>query len=542
MQNFLTCRTQRDKAISLGLLSLLSLGVAVIISFVCYIRIGLTSLGTWYSLPWVGFVFTLGFIASAFFVFRHEIKSKPENLFLVIVLSTTCFSSLSFGVHAPSWDVGHHFRYVVEWAKPNTEITLTTAEARMAYGPSLYDQEIEVYAGFEDQFTYWAPLGLKTLNEFSQALDRADSFIDGRTVKGSFPQLYQRISSLPASLVYALCTALGVPFSVKYMLTRLIYALIYSFVTYFGMKQLKSGKMLFAVVALLPTAVFIASDYSYDYWINAFTLFAAACLVRELQTPDQPITSKKAILMLGAFVLAFGPKAIYFPVVLLCLLIPRSKFSSAWSSRVFRVSVVALSLLIAASFAVPYFFITGPGTGDFRGGSDVNSTEQIRFILSHPLEYFQILFTFLFKYYSLPTSREFIGLYAYLGFSSRMLWLSVCALITFTAITDKSEFDKPICTWKSRTGAILINVITASLIASALYVSYTAVGSETVAGCQPRYLIPLLFCTLVFLSSHRLAWPRSSEKLKTLYNAFVLAWMPFVYMVGLWQVFIRFLY
>lgn len=524
LHTLVSCTTSRDKTLVLVFLSLVSFVFAVAVDYLCFLLIGPTSLGTWYNPYWIGFFFACGFLIAAFFVFRHDIKTKPENLFLAIVLSITCFSSLAFYVNKTSWDVDVHYLFVVEWTGPDLMADLSISDERMIFGSST-----ERY------------LELNAINDFSNALDAGDTIGSERSIQGSLSQIYQRISSLPASLVFIICTALSVPFSLKYVLSRLIYALIYSFVTFFGMKKLKSGKMLYAVIALLPTAIFLAANYSYDYWVNAFVLFAVACLVRELQTPAEKITKKRIALLLGSFIIAFGPKAIYFPLILLCLLIPKRKFSSAFASKFFRCGVIFTSLLVAASFLIPYFFITGPGIGDIRGGSDVNSSEQIRFILSHPLEYAQILFSFLLEYFSIPVSRFYMGFYAYLGFTSWPFWAVMLFLMVFTAITDKSEADKTVCTWKSRVLVIALNLITVVLFATAFYVSYTVVGSETIAGCQPRYLIPLLFSTLVFLSSSRFAWPRCDRK-KTVYNITVLGLMSLINMVGLWQVYIHFIY
>ncbi|MCL1799554.1 MAG: DUF2142 domain-containing protein [Eggerthellaceae bacterium] len=519
----------REKAFVLAFLSLVSGAFAIAVGFACYLFFGRTSAGTWYNPYWMGFFFICGFLAAAFFVFRHDIRTKPENLFLVIVLSVTCFSSLALDVNRTSWDDGIHFRHVLEWSTPGHEIALSVSEAELA-GLSRppdyrYSELAELYG-------------------FSAGLDKKDAITSGVIVRDSIRSLYQRVGHLPASLVYTVLSMLSIPFSLKYVLARLANALLYSLVTYFGMRQLRSGKMLFGVIALLPTAVFLASNYSYDYWVNAFMLFGGACLVRELQTPDDPVTPKRAALLLGSFVLAFGPKAIYFPLILLCLLIPKAKFATTSASKLFRASVISISLLVAISFIVPYLFVNGPGTGDMRGGSAVNATEQVNFILSNPFEYAKILFSFLATdYYSFFGSKDFITHHAYLGHSSWILWILALGLLGLTALTDKSESDKAVCTGKARALTLSLNLVTVTLITTALYIEINAVGSKVIDYVQPRYLIPLLFCTLVFLGSHRLAWPRRLDSSrKTAYNALVLGIMAAILLIGLWQVYIGRLY
>ena len=54
-------------------------------------------------------------------------------------------------------------------------------------------------------------------------------------------------------------------------------------------------------------------------------------------------------------------------------------------------------------------------------------------------------------------------------------------------------------------------VILIAVIASSMYISFTPVGHHTVNGCQPRYLIPLLFPAWYINSFDRvnLKWNRN---------------------------------
>ncbi len=522
MKELIACKTSRNKIIVLLVLILCSVAFAFALEGICFAVAGPITTGSWFNPYRWGFVVACGFIGACFFTLRDNLKCHPEKIFLCIVLALTCYSSVAMGINVTSWDVGVHFRFMLEFASPDLTNELTVSEAEMV-GPQ------DFYSSISD------------LENREAQLDAGDEVDAGTSLEGSLSKIYQRIGSLPGSILYLFLTLINVPFSIKYVSVPLLYALIYSFVTYFGMKKLRSGKMLYAVIALLPTAVFLASNYSYDYWLNAFALYSVASLVGILQKPDYQMTFGRSALLLAAFVVALGPKPIYFPLVLLCLLIPKNRFTSGKSSRTFRFATVMVSLLIAVSFLVPYFFVTGPGIGDTRGGSDVNSVEQIAFILSNPLEYARILLTFLAYYISIPASDGYIYLYAYLGFPTIFIWLLVLGALLLTTLTDKSESDKAVGTWRSRTLAISIFCVCIALVASALYVQYTPVGAETVAGCQARYLIPLLFALLVFLGGPKLAWPRSDSG-RGLYNFGILALMAGVNMLGFWQVYVGLLH
>ncbi|MEG0324599.1 MAG: DUF2142 domain-containing protein, partial [Raoultibacter sp.] len=144
--------------------------------------------------------------------------------------------------------------------------------------------------------------------------------------------------------------------------------------------------------------------------------------------------------------------------------------------------------------------IQGPGGGDARGGSDVNSTGQVAFVLSDPLGYLNILTRFLTEYLSIPSSSIYTSFFAYLGMSS---WGSLpLVVLILVAATDLNEHNFCYSKWRYRIAGALLLVGTSALMASALYVSYTAVGSSTIEGCQGRYLLPLAvpFLALFFNS------------------------------------------
>ena len=50
-----------------------------------------------------------------------------------------------------------------------------------------------------------------------------------------------------------------------------------------------------------------------------------------------------------------------------------------------------------------------------------------------------------------------------------------------------------------RTSYFFSAAVCVVLVATALYISFTAVGADYIAGCQPRYLLPLLFPTAYFI-------------------------------------------
>lgn len=510
----------RIKICSLLAWAAVSVLIGGVLDFAASCFVGPTSRGTWINEYWIGFFAIASFMSGACFVFRHDMRTKPENLFLCIVLCLSCFSVWAFSINEISWDVGIHYEHALEYSEPDRSVEMSLADAEMAL---LGYNRIET--------------SLSELDTWKSQLDEAVQQPHGNLVRGKMINLYNRVASLPSSLILMMCKALNTPYSVMYVLGQIAIALIYSFVTFFGMRRLKTGKILFATIALYPTMIILASNYSYDYWVNAFSMFGIAYLIGELQRPEERLSAKNAILMLGAFVIGLAPKGVYFPLILLCLLIPKTKFSNDSYRRIYRLGVIASTLFVVASFLLPMLF-NGVGSGDSRGGSDVNASAQLAYILSNPIEYLQTFVTFTFETYLAPLSTQwFILRYGYLGFPSWFFWALAAAMTIFAAIVDKGPEDVNVNTWHARVLTLVICAICVFGVVTALYLSFTAVGSNTVAGCQPRYILPLIFPFMVFMGSYKFAWPRSDAGI-AIRNTCMLALMACVYMGGLWQLYI----
>lgn len=339
---------------------------------------------------------------------------------------------------------------------------------------------------------------------------------------------YERICYLPSGIVLFLGRLIMLPNHLVFILGRWINLLLFSIVTYFAIKKLPSGKMIMSVIALFPTSIFLASNYNYDSWLNAFSLLGLAYVFSAIQQPEKQITKQELAIIFLAFIIGLSPKAIYFPLMFLLFFIRPEKFPSFKQFKKFRLVTWLSIIFVAGTFFLPIIF-GGVGDGDGRGGPDVNSTEQVKFILHHPIEYGRILANFLWHYLSLNNSVAFMVSFAYLGIiSGFLLVLVTLAVVIFT---DKNEHDEKTTTPGLRWAILGIFLSTASLIASALYVSFTAVRSPIIAGVQPRYLIPLLFPLFFVLGSSRI----KNNINKTHYHLIIFGIMALVLMGGIWD-------
>ena len=323
--------------------------------------------------------------------------------------------------------------------------------------------------------------------------------------KGSVesPELLKFVGHIPGAIAMACADATDLNYFALFIISKMANVLVYAFVIYLGLKKLKSGTLLASSICLVPTAVFLASTFSYDYFTTAFALYSFAYFISELQSPEKKLTVKDCVLILGSFFLACGPKAAYFLLLFPMLFMPKEKFASKKHRKIYIFAVIILALVILLTFLLPFVLSDGDNFTDNRGGDSVNSAEQVKFILKNPLEYTKILLSFIGDYLSLTNASNFVASYSYVG-TGRQIWatLSLC-VIAFCTFVDKSKHDLFAGNRLVRATSVLASFACVCFVATALYISFTPVGFYTISGCQWRYVLPILLPFLYSIGSGR---------------------------------------
>lgn len=432
----------------------------------------------------------------------HQHSRSYEAFFLFLLLSV----GIWFCVASPvkfvySYDDETHYAaaeslsYITAPVVTSTDVMINTPENRNPDNNSAYSlsEEEESYEAYN---AAGAASSLQKLPSFS-------------TVYGGSILSTAVVGYLPSAAGLWVGRLLHLPFTLLFVLGKLANLLFYGIVIYRGMKYLASKRCLMGAIAISPISLFLACSYSYDPWIIALSVYAFCRFVAELEHPEQSLTRGTAIGMIGTLFLAFLPKAIYFPMVLLLLLMPKAKFASRRSCHAYRLAICGASLLLLLSFVLP-MLVGGAGTGDARGGSGVNSTGQISYILSDMPGYLSVLVSFALSYVSPSAVSDAMVFLGYLGPAPVMAIPAGITMIALAVFDTDSNNIRQLGHAGIRIAATLLFALTVGLVCTALYISYTAVGSETIAGVQGRYLIPLLFPLLALLPNLRIPYPKQS--------------------------------
>lgn len=331
---------------------------------------------------------------------------------------------------------------------------------------------------------------------------------------------------------------LGLSFQAIYALGRLFNLLTYTLAGYFGIRRLRSGKMILACSLLIPQSLFMASVYAYDPGVIAFCALGLAYWFAEWQEPEKPLTWGNALVMIGALCLGCLSKAIYFPMLILPFFLPKTKFDQPRKALWFRLVAVAGILLLLGSFLLP--MVSGNTTSDTRGGDDVDAYGQMAWMLGHIPEYFGIMFESVGTLLAKGTAPSVLSLYGYIGVGNATGW--IMNILFVVMLLDKDESDRRLCrNIGLRLFGLLVLFGTLCLVVTSMYIIYNPVGTDGIGGVQPRYLLPVVYPALMLLGSGLISriLPRKKHPwITSLMNGILLAGMSFILFSYTWNMII----
>lgn len=432
--------------------------------------------------PRIVFAILIGVFAACLFVFRKTLKAQPEYLFLVLVLCIgflLCYYVPHTGLN--SWDEDVHYTQALKTSYVDSVVMTQQDEITVArnVGPS-YDLSGGGVKALHDQ---------QDLMYHAGATERA-TFTSIATI----PEVFNGIGLFAGR-------AFGMPYYMIHFMGRFFGLITYALLGFLGIRKLKSGKMIAAVTLMIPTAMFLASSYNYDSYLTGFTALGLCYYLAQWQDRDAKVTLKDAIIMIGSIAFGCITKAIYIPLLWILILLPKRKFANNKQHTWYLISIIAATALVAFTYILPSIFSSAQSDGDMRGGAEVSTSGQIRFILSDPLHFIRTIWNYLIDaYFNLTRLGELLTNYAYIGIMPNqyiyfLLLIAVC-------LTDKNEYDRELVhhPW-AHIWPIILSLGVIILAITSMYLAFTPVGADYVAGAQFRYMIPMILPVLMHIGS-----------------------------------------
>ena len=443
----------------------------------------------------------LAFCVAALVLLRDTLAEKPEWGFLAVSLAFgTLLCVLMPTYSAISFDGFIHFddslamSYVCDAEYTGADVVMSSENA---------DQWVD--------FTHSQSKTHLTLDDFSSdVVSSIDQFLvdsnqeqevvvlGGTTCLHTWTYLgVSMVGHIPNAAGLWLGRLLHLSSLAQYFLGRLVSILFYCLVFFCAMRRLRSGKLILMAIALIPSTLILAANYSYDPWCVCLIAYSFAHFIGTIQRGTN-FTRKDALAIGTTFVLGAFVKAIYFPLALVFLLAPRELVGDRRATRRYRLGVLLIVAILVASFVLP-LFVGGSGGGDVRGGEGVSSSQQILFILHEPLAYLVIFTRFCAHFFSLDHTTGMLGslnfapyLFDRLSRGTASLSVLEFAVMCLFSLLDRDAVDRRYAGWRWKVVTLLSVVVSFGLVATALYVSYTPVRQPGINGVQERYVFPYL--------------------------------------------------
>ena len=319
--------------------------------------------------------------------------------------------------------------------------------------------------------------------------------------------VYSPVLLLPQAFVLRyLGLSLQLPALVVYYACRVAGLLSYLVLCWAALRSIPFGKWLLVVLMVSPMALFQASSISADTISNGIGfLFLGASLGIAAKGK---LSWKHWWLLLALIALLFTAKVnLSFLVLLPFLLIRPSRFEMKYGYLLLAAAAVLLFVVEVAGWnVVAYSHFT-------RMLEGASPADQMKYIFSAPLTFTGILFRDLWTN-GAAYLQGWMGVYGYNYWPVPGLTYLLYALAVIAAwiVSNRDAVtegpDSLIAQRWTRIVLIGLSIAGVLLTIVSLYVAFTPVGSQFVAGVQGRYFTPVLPLLLLGLLG---IWPRRRD-------------------------------
>ena len=343
---------------------------------------------------------------------------------------------------------------------------------------------------------------------------------------------YADLAYIPMIIFLKLGMLLNLPFSALFEFGKLGNLLLYILVMFHAIRMAKIKKIFLACLSMMPTALFQATSYTYDTVVFSFITFGCVLVANQFVDSKKKICNYKQIaIAILLFVVGSLSKAIYIPILLLILLVPQIGQQKKQNKVILVTGIMAICLLVMITFVLPTISNTVSGNlsygGDSRGG-DTSTVRQILSMLENPIGSVKVLVGNIFQFDNFrnlgyaSADNYFFGNLMLLNFASLGIlpdkWCAVLIpLLVLTLLyNDNYAGNRKVFSLTKKIFMSFIGIGIVGLIWVSMYLSFTPVGEEQIAGVQARYYLPLLYLGAMIITTDKIGINISSERMAKL--------------------------
>jgi uncharacterized membrane protein len=421
--------------------------------------------------------FSLSFLLYFFINFINKKCLHKIPLLFLIISITFCLLQFFTAPLFTGSDDHFHFYRAYEIANGNYITDIYNNKVGSSLPDSL-NQMFQAGGGSEIRVKYSSIDAMKQIKLNSKKTSYYSEGYDNTA-------LYSPVQYIPQ----ALGIKIGMFFNLSLFniasLARLFNIIFYVLIGYFAIKLSSRNKLFYLLVLCCPNIISLASTLSSDAFTDALIILFIS-LIMHFHNTNNKISLKYIILIVLLSVLIAECKIVYFPLLLMLLLLKKENFKTNKERNIFLISTFALSIISCL------FWMSE--TTSFLNLAYDKSALQKAYILSNPFNYL-IIFVKTFILYGLTYIRDlFIGNYMYNAqiIIPTFLSFAYVLIVLLSLFFEDNKKDK-----KTTILFAILSVIIIGLIGTALYVQCTAqfiaVKNSTIYGIQGRYFLPIIF-------------------------------------------------
>lgn len=416
---------------------------------------------------------------STYFYLKREIK--PEKIFLWTVPVICIFYMLSMPTIKNHDELYHWYRaYEVSIGKPMTGIDGDTL------GTVMPESIVSIATDNWQTITY---------EDVQETLNIELEPDKTRNIYSETSAVYSFIQYLPQGIGIFIMRIFTNKVALLAYAGRFVNMLVSIAFIYLAIKKIPFGKKILLLMSYIPIAIEGFTSLSPDAMtISVAFLYIAYILSLAFDKKDNFIGKKEITILTVLSVVMALCKIVYIPMVLLMFMIPKQKFKNEK-----KVQTIIIIALVACILNLAWLAVSGIYLAHFKEG---DASYQVKSVLLHPITYIQnCLYTLNVNGSSYITTMlgEKLGWGELVNIHSIVPYTLLILAIWIT-IADETIKDK-FMTYQKIIIFLTIAAITI-LIFTSLYVQWTTIGADFIAGIQGRYFIPILPLIMILVGSN----------------------------------------
>ena len=274
------------------------------------------------------------------------------------------------------------------------------------------------------------------------------------------------------------------PFVIMYF-ARVFNMLFSLALLYFAIRTIPYGKNIMLLLTLIPVAASGFASMSPDAMTISISYFFISYILKLLYEKDKKINWKdKIVLLLIGMVMSLC-KIVYLPLAGLILLLPKEKYNS-------RKEQIVTCIVIMGCAIITNLLWLGYSSQYLVAYKEGKSAIQISSIFENPIQYIQrVLYTI-----NAETQTYLYGLFGSgVGADLHIALHTTLPIIIFIAFLFLTIADKDLKNQFTTYQKIIIALIILAIIGlifTSLYIQWSPINYDVIAGVQGRYFLPIL--------------------------------------------------